>query len=59
MDTKPPPTSVTRPTKPLRLVLQRCAQCGEIIHIEQLSGRTLRPPVLCVDCAFDDIPHTD
>jgi hypothetical protein len=58
MDSEPPIRSAT-PAKPIRAVLVRCRQCGERIAIEELPRRNLAARVLCVDCSFDDIPHTD
>jgi hypothetical protein len=30
----------------------RCAQCGDRLSFA-------RPPMLCDDCAVEDLPHTD
>jgi hypothetical protein len=56
IDTQAPPIA-GKPTKPIKSA--KCAQCGERIPLEHLPRRALTGRVLCVDCAFDDIPHTD
>jgi hypothetical protein len=58
MNTEAPVISA-RPTKPIKPAFVRCRQCGERIAVEHLPKRDLSAPVLCVDCAFDDMPHTD
>jgi len=43
---------------PVPLPEPRCSQCGELLARDRrtwdVAGRAF-----CVDCAFDDIPHTD
>jgi len=42
--------------EPAPLPEPRCSQCGERLARDR---RTWAVRTLCVDCAFDDLPHTD
>jgi hypothetical protein len=46
LDAGSPADEVETATEPL------CTQCGERLSFA-------RPPMLCVDCAVEDFPHTD
>ena len=37
----------------------RCTQCGERLDTTSRRARPTRATLLCVDCAFEDMPCTD